>query len=246
VDSVPEIISEAQSAGVSRILNVGYTLETSQLACAQSEISPLLFAAVGIQPHDADSFSEEIAQQIVCLAKSHRKVVAIGEIGIDAFHNLSTMKNQIACYMHFLTLATELNLPVIVHMRNSYKEVINGVREHSAQGIRGVIHCFTGTVAEARVFLDLGFYISFSGIVTFKSPSELDEVVRFIPKDRILCETDAPYLAPKPFRGKTNHPAYVTHVAIHLAKLRNENPLVFAQASTENALSLFTGMRNDC
>lgn len=238
------MVSEAQKAGVSRILNVGYSLETSQLVCKQSETSPLLFAAVGVQPHDADSFSEDLAQQIRDLAFTYEKVVAVGEIGLDAFHNLSTMKNQITCYKRFLALATEINLPVIVHMRNTYPEVLAGIKEQVTNGIRGVIHCFTGSISEAKAFLDLGFYISFSGIVTFKNPSELDEVVRFIPKNRILCETDAPYLAPKPFRGKTNRPSYVTHVALHLAKLRNEDPLEFAQSTTENALSLFTGMRN--
>jgi TatD DNase family protein len=239
-----EIVAEAQAQGVTRILNVGYTAETSRLACEQSLSSKTLFAAVGIQPHDADVFSEETAIEIETLAKSHEKVVAIGEIGLDAFHKLSTMENQIRCYRHFLALAVSLNLPVIVHMRNTFEDVAGGIREYSAKNLRGVIHCFTGNIAEAKTFLDLGFHISFSGIVTFKTPSEFDDVVKYIPNDRILCETDSPYLAPKPHRGKTNHPAFVRHVAEHIATLRGQSLERFAEQTTENALALFSRMRN--
>ncbi len=242
---VPELLLRAQKSGVSKIVNVGYDLASSQLVCEQLKLSPMLFAAVGIQPHDADSFSESAASQVLSLARSSPRVVAIGEIGLDGYYNLSNMDKQIECFEFFLDAATNQKLPVIVHMRNTFSEVKNAINPYAKKGLVGVVHCFTGTVEQARAFLDLGFFISFSGIITFKNPSEFDDVVRFVPRNRILCETDAPYLAPKPHRGKPNEPAWVVHVCEHAAKLRGEKIESFFEATTQNAHELFSRMSNE-
>lgn len=241
---IGELLNNASHAGVSRILNIGYNLESSRLACDQLSLSNMLYAAVGIQPHDASTFSEDALVEINHMAQNHARVVAIGELGLDAFHNLSPMNIQISCFRRFLEVAETRNLPVIVHMRNTFDEVRNSITPFASRGLTGVIHCFTGDVTQARAFLDLGFYISFSGIITFKNPSEFDEVVRFIPSNRILCETDSPYLAPKPNRGKTNEPAWVRHTCEHIARIRGESFEKTALDTTQNALSLFKRMSN--
>jgi TatD DNase family protein len=207
--------------------------------CDQLALSPLLWGAVGIQPHDASTFNEADAAEIGCLARQNKRVVAIGEIGLDGYYELSTMDKQIECFHHFLDLAMVEELPVIVHMRNTFQGVRNAIADRASRGLTGVIHCFTGNVDEAKVFLDFGFYISFSGIVTFKNPSEFDAVVRYVPADRILCETDAPYLAPKPHRGKTNEPSWVRHTCGHMASVRGIDFETLASQTTDNACRLF-------
>jgi TatD DNase family protein len=239
VARIPEILEAAERNGVSHIVNVGCDLASSRLVCEQLAISPLLWGAVGIQPHDASTFNETDAAEIALLARNNKRVVAIGEIGLDGHYELSTMDKQIVCFHHFLEVAIAEDLPVIVHMRNTFQGVQNAIAARASRGLTGVIHCFTGNVEEAKAFLDLGFYISFSGIVTFKSPSEFDAVVRYVPADRILCETDAPYLAPKPHRGKTNEPAWVRHTCEHMAAVRGNDFELFASQTTQNARRLF-------
>ncbi len=240
---LPELLDAAEKNGVCGIVNVGCDLASSRLVCEQLALSPMLYAAVGIQPHDASTFSEASATQIATMARENERVVAIGEIGLDGYYNLSTMDKQRECFHHFLEIAVAEKLPVIVHMRNTFCDVRDAIAPLVPRGLTGVIHCFTGSVDEAKAFLDLGFCISFSGIVTFKSPSEFDSVVKYVPADRILCETDAPYLAPKPHRGKTNEPAWVRCTCEHMARLREVDFEQFAHSTTSNALKLFSRMR---
>ncbi len=241
-ENLPELLENAKAAGVHKILNIAYSPETIALACKQVQQSEMLYAAIGIQPHDASSYTPEVAEDIRNMASKNAKVVAIGEIGLDDFHTLSPMPQQEKCFEHFLSIACDLKLPVVVHVRETHRAVAERISHYSKLGLTGVIHCFTGTQEEAKEFLDCGFYISFSGIVTFKNSIGLKEVAKYVPAERILVETDSPYLAPIPMRGKTNEPAWVKHVLAHVAELRQVPLEGFAQQTTQNALALFKGM----
>lgn len=235
------VLDEARAAGVTRILDVAYDPETVALACEHASTHTEIFALVGIQPHDAKTYTPEVAEEIGQLVRSNEKVVGIGEIGLDGFYTLSPMDLQITCYRHFLDIARRSNLPVAIHMRETFAEVIAGLRE--TPGVSGVIHCFTGTLEQAREFLDLGMFLSLSGIVTFPKSVELQDVARFIPADRLLIETDSPYLAPQPMRGKLNIPAYLSYTCEFLAKLRGTTPEEMARTTRDNAFRAFPRLK---
>jgi TatD DNase family protein len=237
--STEELLGRARSAGVVKIINITFDRETLQTGLRQVERYPELALTVGIQPHDADQFSPEVVAEMETIAKSHPNVVAIGEIGLDAFHKFVPMAQQHICFEEFLEVALRCQLPVVVHVRDTFQDVFDRLKGFSARGGRGVIHCFTGNKEEGQAFLDLGFYLSFSGIVTFKNADALREAARMVPNDRILVETDSPYLAPVPHRGKQNEPAWVSNVATFLADLRGESAERFAEQTTQNALKLF-------
>lgn len=243
-DDLKSYVAEAKIHGIHKIINVAYDPETVELVQSQIDQHDMLYGAVGIQPHDALSFNETTAQRIKEVALNHKKIVAIGEIGLDAYYKLSPMENQFACFEHFLDLAIEAHLPVIVHVRETHTDVHSRLKTFSQKGGTGVIHCFTGSLPEAREFLDLGFYISFSGIVTFKSAAALAEVAKYVPSDKLLIETDSPYLAPIPMRGKTNQPSYVRHTCAFIAELRNMSLPDCAALTTQNAETLFPRLKN--
>ncbi len=236
---VPELLVRAASSGVEKLLNIGYDLPSSQKAVEQLSLSESLYALVGIQPHDAPSFSQEIGLQIKTLARSHNRVVGIGEIGLDGHHHESSMTAQIGCFEYFLNLACELQLPVAIHVRETHQLVLERLKIFSAKGLRGVIHCFTGSAQEACDFLDCGFYLSFSGIVTFKNAATLQNVAKIIPLEKLVIETDSPYLSPVPFRGKVNEPSRLIHVCEFLAQLHSISAEEFANITYLNSHHLF-------
>ena len=238
-NNLPEILNNAEQAGLKKILNIACDPATVILALEQLKYSPLLYAALGIQPHDAHTFSLEEGEKIKSFAQNEPRVVAIGEIGLDAYYTLSPMEKQIECFEYFLQCALELKLPVVVHVRETHEAVIQRMRPFAQKGLTGVIHCFTGTQKEAHEFLNCGFYISFSGIVTFKNAKDLQEVAKTIPDNKILIETDSPYLAPMPLRGKCNEPGFIVHTNEFLAKLRGQDVQEFASLTFNNALKLF-------
>lgn len=244
-DSLPDILARAKLAGVEKIIDIAYDPETVELVCEQIKTSEMLFAACGIQPHDASKYTEIVAKKIQTLAHENKKIVAIGEIGLDYYYTLSTKDVQILCFEHFLQIAVEEDLPVVIHVRESHNDVYERLSKFAKKGLRGVIHCFTGSKAEAAQFLDLGFFISFSGIVTFKNATDLKMISQFVPIDRLLIETDSPYLAPIPHRGKTNEPAWVRNVCEHIAELRGCEASFLADKTFTNAESLFTRLRNN-
>lgn len=234
-----ELIERAKNAGVEKIINITFDKQTLDTGLLQIEKFPQLWMTVGIQPHDADQFSLELAQQMETIAKSHPKVVAIGEIGLDGYHKFVAMPEQIVCFEEFLEIALRCKLPVVVHVRDTFQDVYSRLKSFAQRGGQGVIHCFTGNLEEGRAFLDLGFYLSFSGIVTFKNSDELRAVAKMVPDDRILVETDSPYLAPIPHRGKQNEPAWVANVASCLAEVRGTELARFAELTSQNAERLF-------
>ncbi len=201
---------------------------------------PELSLAVGLHPLEADQWQPEMSEQISQHALSDRRVVAIGEMGLD-FYKSDCSPQQIMAFTSQIAIARELNLPIIIHCRDAaiaMREIVSGL--WLTQGaVRGVMHCWAGTPAETQWFLDLGFYISFSGVVTFKNAKQIHAAAQMVPADRLLIETDCPFLAPVPHRGQRNEPAYVSHVATRLAELRAVTVEEIAATTTANARRLF-------
>lgn len=242
-DNVAELIQRAREANVEKIINITFDKETFIRGLEQNKAHPELALTAGIQPHDADQFNQEFAAEIESAAITHKDIVAIGEIGLDGFHKFVDMPTQIQCFEAFLEVALRSQLPVVVHVRETFAEVYDRLKWFSSRGGTGVIHCFTGTLDEGRAFLDLGFHLSFSGIVTFKNSDDLRAVAKFTPSDRLLIETDSPYLAPVPHRGKVNEPAWVREVAQCIAQVRETSLESIADQTTKNAFQLFKKLR---
>lgn len=233
-----DVIAAAFAEGIERMVAPGVDVETSRAAIALAEAYPgRIFAAVGTHPHDAATLDSAELEAQRALAQ-HEAVVAIGEIGLDFYRNLSPRAVQLDALAAQLDLAHDLDLPVILHNRKSHAEMVAALRNHG-QGVRGVFHCFIGDRAMARDALDLGFWLSFAGPVTYPKNTELADVAAWAPLDRIVVETDCPYLTPQPHRGKRNEPRYVALTARHIAGLRGMLVEDFARATTANAKALF-------
>jgi TatD DNase family protein len=201
-----------------------------------------VWCTIGTHPHDASKPGElAVTQdQLVALAKSDPKIVGIGESGLDYFYKNSTVEDQHTSFRKHIRACIEADLPLVVHARDADDDIIRVIREENGAGkLTGVMHCFSSGRAMAEQALEMGFYISFSGIVTFKSATELQDIARSVPLDRILVETDAPYLAPTPHRGKINQPAYVTNTGRQLAELHQLDEKTIASRSKENFFKLF-------
>lgn len=213
-----EVISEAARAGVHTLINIGADLITSQRSVELARTYDNIFAAVGVHPHDAKTLDPTCLDRVKELA-SESKVIAIGEIGLDFYRDLSPRKVQRAAFRKQLQLAVELRLPIVIHTREAFDETYNIVREYSDDLAGGVFHCFPGDEREAEQVIDLGFVIGIGGVVTYPN-SKMSRVAAAIPLDKIILETDAPYLTPVPHRGKKNQPAYVSFVCHKVAELR--------------------------
>lgn len=240
VQDLHEVIRRARDIGVEKIIVVGGAGDFSSNARAieLAESYSGLYATVGMHPHDAKEVGEEEFARLRALLKDPR-VVAVGETGLDFYYDHSLRQVQIELFCRFIRLARETRLPLVVHNRDAHREVSEIVRREGQGDLRGVIHCFTGDYEAAREFLDLGFYLSFSGILTFKNADSLRDVARRLPLDRILIETDSPYLAPVPHRGKRNEPAFVRFVAETMAQVRGIALEEVAEATSRNAQELF-------
>lgn len=237
---LPQVIERAHAAGVEKIVIVGGAgeLSTNESAIAVARAHTGLFATVGMHPHDAKDVSEEDLKRLVDLT-ADPKVIAVGETGLDFYYDHSPRELQKKIFARFIHIARETKLPLIVHNRDADREVAELLRTEGGGELRGVIHCFTSDYAAAKTFIDLGFYISFSGIVTFKNADGLREVARKLPLERLLMETDSPYLAPVPHRGKRNEPAFVREVAATLAAARDSSLEEVAAATHQNTCELF-------
>jgi TatD DNase family protein len=215
------IVREATLAGVHTIVNIGADLPSSHASIALAERFPCIFAAVGIHPHDATTCSDEALAELGRLA-SHVKVVAIGEIGLDYYRDLSPRPIQKRAFEAQLDLAVKTNKPVVIHTREAFEDTLAIVRQYASRLRGGVFHCFPGSLSDARRVFDLGFVISVGGVITYKNAG-MATVAAEAPLDKIMLETDAPYLTPMPFRGQTNFPAHVKLVCEKLAQLRGMN-----------------------
>jgi TatD DNase family protein len=234
-----EVVRRAVDAGVMALVNPGTDLESSRRALALAEEYGQVYAAVGVHPHDASTLSRDTLAALRRLA-SHPRVVAIGEIGLDYYRDLSPRDEQRAAFDRQLALAAELDLPVIIHMRDSEDDVMAALRSWAVGGHPGcVLHAFSGDQAMAEEAILLGFFLGVAGPLTFKNARRLPEIVTRMPSDRLLVETDAPYLAPHPYRGKRNEPAHVALVAERLAELRAAPLEELSKQLTANARRLF-------
>ncbi len=211
------VLAQAQENGVDQMLCVSINLENFPEVLRISHCYENIFSSVGVHP--SDDGEEPTRDQLVKLADDP-KIIAIGETGLDYFYNEGDLEWQRERFRTHIRASRETKKPLIIHTRDAEEDTLAIMREESADQIGGVMHCFTGSLEMAQQCLELGFYISFSGIVTFRNADDLREVAKMVPEDRMLIETDAPYLTPVPKRGKPNHPAMVRHVAEHIAELR--------------------------
>jgi TatD DNase family protein len=234
-----DVLARARNAGVGVMVTIGTRLSKFAEVRAIAESDPALYCSVGVHPHEAEK--EGVGDPAPLLnAAQHPKVVGIGETGLDYFYKHSAPEAQARSFRAHVAAARESGLPLIVHARDADVDTIRILAdEHRAGAFPGVIHCFTASRDLADHAVALGLYISFSGILTFKNARDIQETAKALPLERILVETDAPYLAPVPNRGKRNEPAYVAHTASFLAKLRGETAERIADATTENFFRLF-------
>lgn len=236
-ERLPEVLGAMQDNGVGLALCIGVNLEDFPQVLALAERDPRLYATVGVHPEYSEA-EEPSVERLVELA-SHPRVVAIGETGLDYYWQKDKPEWQRQRFRNHIETARRCAKPLVVHTRDSAEDTLRLMQEAGADAVGGVMHCFTENWEVARVALDLGFYLSFSGIVTFKNAAIVKDVATRCPLDRILVETDSPYLAPAPFRGKPNQPAYVRYVAEEIARLRGLSAAEVAQATTDNFFSLF-------
>jgi len=236
---LPEVLQRMHDAGVMQALCISVTLENWPGVVALAEQHPQLHASVGVHPDYQDG-KEPAVDELVALAANPR-IVAIGETGLDYFRIKGDLEWQRERFRNHIRAARASGKPLIIHTREAASDTLRIMREEKAGAAGGVMHCFTETLDVAMQAIELGFYISFSGIVTFKNAVALKEVARAIPLERMLVETDSPYLAPVPHRGKTNEPGFVRHVAEEIARLRETDPASVAKATTGNYFRLFPG-----
>lgn len=233
------VLGRARSRGVGGFLNISTRQSEWKDVVAATERHSDVWASIGVHPHEADNHPD-LGTAALVEAAAHPKVVAIGECGLDYFYDKSDRDSQKARFRAQIAAARETGLPLIIHTRDAEEDTAEILSEEVAKGgVRGVLHCFTGTQWLADKGLEIGFFISLSGIVTFKNAKDLQEVAKSIPEDRLLVETDSPFLAPVPNRGKTCEPAFVADTASFVAGLRGETPDALADATTANFFRLF-------
>lgn len=233
-----EMIQRARQAGMKHIVNVGFNLETALGSIKLAEKYELIYAAVGFHPHNAAEAGPGYLTELEKIA-SHPRVVALGEMGLDYYRDLSPRPVQQRVFKEQLSLAKKLGKPVIIHDRDAHGDILDILRREGLGSAGGVMHCYSGSWEMARDCLEMGFYISIAGPVTFPKAPRLKDVAVRVPGDRLLVETDAPYLTPMPHRGKRNEPAYVFFTAEEVARLRGMKTEDLAQMCTENGRRLF-------
>lgn len=240
-----DVIKRANDAGVKAMLVVGTgeadNFENFERAVALAEQHDNIFASIGVHPHDAKTFDAQSEEKLINLAKSSKKVIAWGEIGLDFYYDHSPRDVQIDVFRRQIRIARELNLPVIIHSRDADDETVEVLTEEcSSKDFRGgIMHCFGGTAEMARELMDISFLISFAGNVTFKKADNLRDAARVVPLGKLLIETDCPYLTPVPFRGKRNEPMFVVETAKFLADFYGVEVEKLANRTTQNFLDFF-------
>ena len=233
-----DVICRAQDLGVEKIICVGVDLESSEKCINLADQFPSVYATVGFHPHES-KIAEKNYINVLESMTSNIKVVAIGEMGLDFYYNHSNKDIQEKVFLEQLELANSVNLPAVIHSRSADIETINIIKK--AKNTNGVIHCFSSDLKQARKILELNYYISFTGLITFVD--ELHDVVKNIPLNKILIETDSPYLSPKPFRGKRNEPSYVIKIAEKISEIKNIKINEVSKVTSKNTLQLFNRIK---
>lgn len=232
-----KMLARARQMGISRILNIGFNRETIPSSLQLAEKYDYIYSSVGWHPVDAKDYTEEDYDWLKSLC-DHPKVVAIGEIGLDYYWDTSPKEVQDRVFREQIRLAKEVNLPILIHNREAHGDLLRILKEERADEVGGIMHAFSGSVEMAKECIDMNFYISFGGPVTFKNARKPKEVAQEIPLDRILIETDSPYLTPHPFRGKRNESGYILYVAEVLAELRGLTTEEIAHITYNNAVKV--------
>ncbi|MFK7891380.1 MAG: TatD family hydrolase [Granulosicoccus sp.] len=238
VDRMPDILQNAADNQISHMLCIATSWENRDDVLSLARENNNISASIGIHPTHEEGYEPSVEELLEAAADP--QVVAIGETGLDYFRTEGDLTWQHERFHRHIEVAKTCNKPLIIHTRAAAEDTMNTLRDHDARSSSGVMHCFAEDWSVAKQALDIGFYVSFSGIVTFKSAKNVQEAAAKVPLDRLLVETDAPYLAPVPFRGKTNEPAYVRHTAEYIANLRGISLEELAQATTENFYRLFS------
>jgi len=238
-DDVENVLARSQAAGVTAWITIGTDPQHSRKAIELTDKFENMYAAIGIHPHDTKDVTADALTELKELAQGE-KVVAIGETGLDFHYNFSNQPDQKRAFAQQLKIARELNLPVIVHCREAFEETMD-ILEQFGPGVKGVVfHCFSGSEQQAKIVLDKGFYISFTGVVTFKNADLTRQAAGIVPADRLMLETDCPYMSPEPMRKqKVNEPALMVHTAEYLAELKGLDLADFAQAVTATSKAFF-------
>ena len=233
-----EVIQRAKDAGVNRILTLRTDLESSKESVRIAKENDIIFVAIGIHPTEINKTKSSDINSFKELLLPENKVVAIGEIGLDLYWKEVPLKDQFSVLENMLTFSSEVNLPIVIHNRNAQEEMKSFFKNLAISELNGVMHSFSGSIDDLTTYLELGMYISFTGVVTFKNFYDV-EVVRRVPLDNLLLETDCPFLAPVPYRGKRNEPAYVQHTAKRLAEIYQTNYNNLLEKTARNAQKLF-------
>jgi TatD DNase family protein len=234
----PRVISRAREAGLTGIITAGIDLASCRSVLEMASQHDFIFCALGVHPHEAKQWSAAADMELRSLL-DHPKVVAVGETGLDFFRDLSPREDQRRAFHEQIGLARDKSLPLIVHDRKAHGEILDILKGEGADKIGGVIHCFSGDVLMAETCLNMGFYISIPGVITFPKAEEIRKVVQMVPLTRLLVETDAPYLAPMPFRGKRNEPAYVLYTVDELARIKKISSEEAREITARNAKTIF-------
>ena len=239
-DDVDSVIERSKAAGVTGWITVGTDPAENHKAVALAEKYDNLYAALAYHPHEAKNITEENLQQLKKSAQ-HKKVVSVGETGLDFHYDFSSPSEQAKLFTEHIKLAADLNLPLIIHSREAFDETLEILEKFDASLPRTVFHCFSYSAEQAKLLLDKGFYISFTGVVTFKSADSARNAARIVPLDRMMIETDCPYMSPAPMRKqKVNEPALLIHTAKFLAELKNIPLETFASEATQTSLKFFS------
>jgi len=233
-----DVIKNARDAGVVRIINISSSLDGCKKTLELTKKFDFIYGSIGIHPHDAKTVDDNLLVSIKDMAKE-KKIVAIGEVGLDYYRNLSPKDDQKNTFLRFIALSKELDLPLVIHTRESTKDVLGILKDNFNQDARGVVHCFSADLEALKSLLDMGFHVSFTCNLTFKNASKLKDLAKYVPLEKLLLETDAPFLAPQNFRGKRNEPAYLVHLVEILSQIKGVGKEEIAEVTTRNANRLF-------
>lgn len=242
-DELPQVLERANRLGVREVISIGVKLTTADKPRAIAEQFENVWFSAGVHPHEAANEADAANYTAILSAVDHPKCVAVGEAGLDYFYQHAPTEAQADSFRTQIAVARDTGLPIIIHSRDADEDMAQILQQEHKKGAFGaVLHCFSSGAALAQAAIDLGFYVSFSGIVTFNKSEELRQIAKDIPLDRILVETDSPYLAPTPFRGKTNEPGYTRYVCEKIAEVKGVSIQEMAQITRRNTYALFTKM----
>jgi len=238
IDDLNNIVNRSKEAGIEKLLTISTTLNSFNEISKLVNFDPIIYGTFGIHPHEADK--EFVSKsEIIDKIKTNKKIIGVGETGLDFYYNNSDKKNQINSFINHIEAAIDLNIPLIVHSRNAETDTFDIINRYKNQNLKVLMHCFTGSLNLAKKLLDLDAFFSASGIITFKNSNSLQDTFKFLPDNKILIETDSPYLAPEPMRGKKNEPSFIHHTLKKLAQIKKIEINKLDNITTNNFNNLF-------